>query len=97
MKKLLNNGFQPVSETEMMMVEGGYRNASAACGKGFDVPSFSGKKKIDQYDQLKNENTDEPYMSPEVRLTMFIMEFQRKSGGSSGRLDMCISSLNDYF
>ena len=24
MKDLLNNGFQPVSETEMVMVEGGY-------------------------------------------------------------------------
>nr|WP_315316119.1 hypothetical protein [Treponema denticola] len=38
MKDLLNNGFQPVSETEMVMVEGGAGNNGPQKGKDPSCP-----------------------------------------------------------
>ncbi|UTC98454.1 hypothetical protein E4N83_09350 [Treponema denticola] len=40
MKDLLNNGFQPVSETEMVMVEGGVGDNGPQKGKDPSYPSI---------------------------------------------------------
>ena len=100
MKDLLNNGFQPVSETEMVMVEGG--RLTPPCVEHGQAPDDAGqfnigRKNSGYSDKFKDEN-GATLESQETKIVSGIMQAQKMSGGGSGcYASCCVNSLNDYF
>lgn len=100
MKDLLNKGFQPVSETEMVMVEGG--RLTPPCVEHGQAPDDAGQFSVgrknlgyvDQFIDECNSKLEDQY----TKIVSGIMQAQKMSGCGSGcYASCCVNSLNDYF
>ena len=96
MYNLLRKGFQPVTETEMVMVEGGGLNYLDFWY--WDTEAIENEDGTITKECRNAQPVERSEYPEEIKIVSGIMQAKKMSGCGSGcYASCCVNSLNDYF